>query len=113
VFAAATEHWGAAAHPKRPFLYQRIITSAHQLSAGTDIVDAPLKGTRNRISEKCPCPSDPPLYILLAPDGITKPDCTFNEIIQGLLGDGKPFWAEVIAQKIKSSLGPAYQRLML
>jgi len=29
------------------------------------------------------------------------------------LGDGKPFRAEMIAQKIKSSLGPAYQGLML
>ena len=41
-----------------------------------------------------------------------KPDRTFNEIIQGLLGDGKPFRAEVIAQKIKSTFGSAYQGLM-
>ena len=40
---------------------------------------------------------------------LIKPDRTFNEIIQSLLGDGKPFRAEVIAKKIKSSLGPAYQ----
>jgi hypothetical protein len=40
---------------------------------------------------------------------LIKPDRTFNEIIQGFFGDGKPFRAEVIAQEIKSSLGPAYQ----
>ena len=28
---------------------------------------------------------------------------------QGLLGDDKPFRTEVIAQKIESSLDPAYQ----
>jgi len=28
------------------------------------------------------------------------------------MGDAKPFRPEVIAQKIKSSLGPAYQGLM-
>ena len=40
---------------------------------------------------------------------LIKPDHTLDEIIQGLFGDGKPFRAEVIAQKVKSSLGSAYQ----
>ena len=62
-----------------------------------------------------------PLYVLPKPGGtirfprplLIKPGRTFNEIIQGLMGDAKPFRAEMIAQKIKSSLGPAYQELML
>jgi len=44
---------------------------------------------------------------------LIKPGRTFSEIIQGLLGDAKPFRAEVIAEKIKSPLGPGYQGLML
>ncbi len=52
-----------------------------------------------------PCPAYPPLCVLPKPGGITrfprllliKPDRTFNEIIQGLFGDGKPFRAEMIA----------------
>ena len=77
--------------------------------------------SRSRFPRPAPSPSYPALYVLPKPGGTTrlprslliKPDCTFNEIIQGLLGDGKPFRAEMIAQKIKSSLGPAYQGLML
>ena len=72
------------------------------------------------IPKSRPCPSYPPLPVLPKPGGTTrfprllliKPDRTFNEIIQGLLGDGKPFRAEVIAQKIKSTFGSAYQGLM-
>ncbi len=40
---------------------------------------------------------------------LIKPYCALNEIIEGLLGDAKPSSAEVIVQKTKSSLGPAYQ----
>jgi len=73
------------------------------------------------IHETRPCPSYPPFCVLPEPGGATrfprplliKPDCTFNEIIQGLLGDVKSFRAEVIAQKIESPLGLPYQRLML
>jgi len=73
------------------------------------------------IAETRPCPSYPALCVLPEPGGterfprplLIKPVRTFNEIIQGLLGDGKPFRAKVIAQKIKSSLGPAYKGLML
>ena len=73
------------------------------------------------IPQTRPCPSYPPLDVLSEPGGTTrvprllliKPDRTLNEIIQGLSGDGKPFRAEVIAQKIESSLGPAYKGLML
>jgi len=51
------------------------------------------------IHETRPCPSDPAFHVLPKPGGTTrftrplliKPDCTFNEIIQGLLGDAKPF----------------------
>ena len=82
---------------------------------------APLKVAWYRIPETRPCPSYPALCILPKPGGATrfprplliKPDRTFNEIIQGLSGDGKPFRVEAIAQKIKSFLGPAYQGLML
>jgi len=50
------------------------------------------------IPEPRPGPSYPPLNVLPKPGGITrfprplliKPDCTFNEIIQGLMGDAKP-----------------------
>ena len=78
-------------------------------------------GSHDLDPETRPCTSYPALYVLPKPGGTTrlprplliKPDCTLNEIIQGLFGDGKPFRAEVIAQEIKSSLGPAYQRLML
>ncbi len=73
------------------------------------------------LPETRPCPSYPALCVLPEPGGtrrfprplLIKPDRTFNEIIQGLLGDGKPFRAEVIAQEIESSLGFAYQGLML
>jgi hypothetical protein len=73
------------------------------------------------IPETRPHPSYPPLYVLPEPGGIKrfpwplliKPDRTFNKIIQGLLGDGKPFRAEVIAKEIKSPLGPGGQGLML
>ena len=44
---------------------------------------------------------------------LIKPDRTFNEIIQGLMGDTKPYRAEVIAQKIKPSIDFVYQGLML
>ncbi len=73
------------------------------------------------IPETRPCPSYPALCVLPEPGGATrspprplliKPDRTLNEIIQGLLGDGKAFRAEMIAQKIKSSLGPAHQCLI-
>jgi len=71
-------------------------------------------------------PSDPPLPILptalrtlragwnhkVPPALAHKAGLHVNEIIQGLLGDGKTFRAEVIAQKIESSLGPAHQGLM-
>jgi hypothetical protein len=39
---------------------------------------------------------------------LIKPDHTFNEIMQGLLGDDKPFRYAMIAQEIKSSLGLSY-----
>jgi len=70
--------------------------------------------------KQSPVPTYPSLYVLPKPGGTTrfprplliKPDCTFHEVIQGHLGDCRPFRAEVIAQ-IKSSLGSAYQGLML
>jgi len=40
---------------------------------------------------------------------LIKQGCTFKEVFQGLLGDGKPFRAEEIAPKIKSSLDLGYQ----
>jgi hypothetical protein len=63
-----------------------------------------------------PHPLYPPLHVLPKPVRTTrflrplliKLGRTFKEIIQGLLGDGKPFRAEVIAQKIKFSLGIGY-----
>jgi hypothetical protein len=65
-------------------------------------------------------PHPPEFHVLSKPPSLLgrrllliKPDRTFNEIMQGLLGDGKPFGAEVIAQKIESSFGPTYQGLML
>ena len=67
--------------------------------------------------EPGPQPTGPPCDVLPEPSCVgpllIKPASTCNEIIQGLLGDGKPFRAKVIAQKIKSSLGSGYQRLML
>ena len=49
-------------------------------------------------------PRPPSFHVLSKPSCLLgrrllliKLDCTFNEIIQGLLGDGKPFRAEVIA----------------
>ena len=70
--------------------------------------------------ESRPHQSCPPLYVLPKLIGTTrfprplliKPDRTFNEIIQGFFGDGKPFKVEVIAQKIKSTFGSANQGLM-
>jgi len=61
------------------------------------------------IPETSPCPSYPALCVLSKPGGTTrfprplliKPDHTFNEIIEGLLRDGKPFRAEVIAQEVE------------
>ena len=66
----------------------------------------PMSHTIN-ISETRPCPPHPRLCVLPKPGGATgfprplliKPDRTFNEIIQGLLSDGKPFRAEVTAQE--------------
>ena len=37
---------------------------------------------------------------------LIKPDRTFNEIIQGLLGDGKPFRTEVIEKSNPRSVLP-------
>ena len=63
-----------------------------------------------------PLPPYRPLCVLPEPGGTTRflrpllinPDLTFYEIIHGLFGDDKPFRVEVIAQKIKSSLGLSY-----
>jgi len=59
--------------------------------------------------ESCPQPTGPACDVLAEPTCVSSLLIKPAKIKQGLLGDGKPCRAEVIAQKIKSSICPAYQ----
>ncbi len=65
-------------------------------------------------------PPDPPLHVQSRPGGgsniprllLVKPDRTCHELLDGFCGHGETFWAEVIAEEIEASLGPANEDLV-